>query len=340
MDDYRRAFTLNPDHFEARGNLALTQLLMGDWEQGWEGYELRFRKRHNAARRPVHPASEWAGEPLTGRRILLFAEQGYGDAIQFIRFLPAIKALGGHITVLADRRLHRLLSTVAIDAEFIDFVSPDTKFDFQIALMSIPRVLGLRTDNVPPAVPYLHADNTRLDSWRTRLGEHGFKVGLCWQGNPAGSIDNGRSIPLREFLPLSQIDRVRLISLQKNFGLDQLHNRPASMAIETPGHDFDDGADAFIDTAAMMANLDLVITSDTSIAHLAGALGRPVWVALKYVPDWRWLLDRTDSPWYPTMRLFRQTRSDDWAGVVAQMAEQLRQIVDAAETNGDVHTAA
>jgi hypothetical protein len=170
--------------------------------------------------------------------------------------------------------------------------------------------------------------------WRARLGAHGFKVGVAWQGNPAGSVDQGRSIPLRELAPLAQVRGVRLISLQKNHGIEQIDRRPDGMTLETPGHDFDGGADAFIDTAAMMMNLDLVVSSDTSIAHLAGALGRPVWVMLKKVPDWRWLLDREDSPWYPTMRLFRQTESGDWTGVAARVADELRRLAPAAADPG------
>lgn len=338
--DYRQVFALNPMHFEARANLALTQLLLGDWERGWDGYEFRFYKKNNAAYRPDNPASEWSGEPLAGRRVLLFAEQGFGDAMQFIRYVPTIQAMGATVTVMAQRRLHRLLGTVAPGVDFVTAATPNMRFDFQAPLMSLPRLLKVRVDTIRAPTSYLHADPTRSEIWHARLGSHGFRVGLAWQGNPAGSVDHGRSIPLREFAPLSQIGRVRLVSLQKNYGAEQIDTRPAGMALETPGHDFDDGVDAFIDTAAMMMNLDLVVTSDTSIAHLAGALGRPVWVALKKVPDWRWLLDREDSPWYPTMRLFRQERIDDWAGVAAQMTRELRKIVHAAGSSGDIHSAA
>jgi tetratricopeptide (TPR) repeat protein len=323
MADYRRTLALVPRHREARASLGLTQLLLGDWEQGLENYEMRFLKRHNAARRPQHPASDWAGEDLKGRRILAYGEQGFGDVIQFIRFAPILQAMGAEVTVLANRRLHRLLATVGEGIAFVDKVSPDDAFDFQIALMSIPRVLAVRPDTVPAPPSYLAADGRRTDIWRARLGEHGFKVGLAWQGNPAGSVDNGRSVPLREFAALADVENVRLISLQKNHGVEQLDRKPPSMIVETPGFDFDEGADAFIDTAAMMANLDLVVTSDTSIAHLAGALGRPVWIALKHVPDWRWLLDRAGTPWYPAARLFRQDRIGDWPGVVRQMAGAL-----------------
>ena len=316
LADYRHVLARAPGHIEARWSLGLTQLLLGDWGQGWESYELRFRKRQNTSRRPNHPAPEWLGEPLAGRHILLFGEQGKGDVIQFIRYAPLLEAMGATVTVLTHRCLHRLLASASAATNFVSAVTPDMPFDFQIALMSIPRVVGTRVDNAPARIPYLAADARRAETWRARLGNHGFRVGLCWQGNPAGSIDNGRSLPLRNFAPLAAIDRVRLISLQKYYGVEQLERRPAGMVVEAPSHDFDDGTDAFIDTAALMMNLDLVVTSDTSIAHLAGALGRPVWIALKHVPDWRWLLGRPDSVWYPTARLFRQHAIDDWAGVV------------------------
>ena len=340
LADYSHALVLSPGHVEARANLALTQLLLGNWQQGFEGYELRFRRRKAAATRRGNSTREWAGDDIAGKRLLLFAEQGFGDALQFIRFVPVVQALGAIVTVQASRRLHRILSTVAGGVTFVDAIDPAMTFDYQLALMSLPRLLGIRTDTVPATGAYLHADARRSEIWRARLGEHGFKVGIAWQGNPAGSIDNGRSIPLKEFAPLSAVEHVRLVSLQKNFGAEQIDRKPAGMIVETPGFDFDDGADAFIDTAAMMANLDLIVTSDTSIAHLAGALGRPVWIALKHVPDWRWLLDRPDSPWYPTARLFRQARPGDWNGVMAEIAAALHVTVRDCGSNGDVTTAA
>jgi hypothetical protein len=169
----------------------------------------------------------------------------------------------------------------------------------------------------------LGADADRVAAWRTRIGRHGRRIGIAWQGNPTAAAERGRSIPLRDFLPLAQVPDVRLISLQKHHGVDQLAHLPEGLRIETLGDDFDAGPDAFIDTAAVMQSLDLVITSDTSVAHLAGALGRPVWVALQHVPDWRWLLEGDDCPWYPTMRLFRQTARGDWRGVFERMAQQL-----------------
>jgi tetratricopeptide (TPR) repeat protein len=340
LSDYKHAVQLNPDHREAYASIGLVQLLIGDWAPGWENYERRFRKKSNAARRPNNHASDWIGEPLDGRSILLYGEQGLGDVIQFIRFVPILQSMGATVTVMVTRRLHRLLSVLGPEVTFVEAVSPDTKYDYQIALMSLPRAMQIRLDSVPASTPYLRADAKRAEIWRARLGDHGFKVGIAWQGSAAGKVDNGRSIPLREFAPLSQVEGARLISLQKNFGIEQLARRPSGMTVETPGYEFDDGVDAFIDTAAMMVNLDLVVTSDTSIAHLAGALGRPVWVALKYVPDWRWLLDREDSPWYPSMRLFRQTQVGDWAGVMGRIKSALRDTVRESGRDGSVQSVA
>ena len=204
-------------------------------------------------------------------------------------------------------------------------------FDFQCALMSVPKDLGVGIDSIPGTVPYLVPEEARAASWRERLGEKDFKVGIGWQGNPRGAIDKGRSVPLQQFRPLSQVPGVRLISLQRTHGLDQLDRLPSGMNVETLGA-FDEGDDAFIDTAAIMENLDLVVTSDTATAHLAGALGRPAWVALKHVPDWRWMLDRSDTPWYPTVRLFRQNARGRWEGVFSAMAEALRELMQSRRT--------
>jgi len=205
--------------------------------------------------------------------------------------------------------------------------------------MSLPHWFNTELSSIPNKVPYLIAEPELEARWKARIGEHGFKIGIAWQGNPTGRIDEGRSIPLREFVPLSRISGVRLISLQKHAGLDQFAGLPKDVEIETLGDDFDNGPDAFIDTAAVMTGLNLIITSDSAIAHLAGALGRTAWVALKYMPDWRWLLDRADSPWYPTLRLFRQPKPEDWSSVFAAMEEQLGATVGRSPTRGSVSTA-
>jgi len=292
-------------------NMSLLLLLTGRDAEAWPHWEQRFAARAVPSRGLPQP--QWAGEPLNGRRLLVYAEQGLGDTIQFCRYLPALQ---GNVVFEAPPRLRRLLSTLP-DCPPMIVPGEAVVADVVCPLMSIPA----RTSRpIPLAMPYLSAEPDRVARWKTRIGSNGFRIGIAWQGNPGRAEDRGRSIKLREFAPLAGVPGVRLISLQKNEGTDQLEDGPA---VEVLGADFDAGPDGFLDTAAAMTVVDLVITSDTSIAHLAGALDRPVWVALRKVPDWRWLLQREDSPWYPTMRLFRQTERDDWAPVFAAMAAAL-----------------
>jgi tetratricopeptide (TPR) repeat protein len=318
---FDRAIELAPDFAGAHRNRATTTLLMGDFERGWEYYECR---ETCAATRPEW-GSRWTGnESLEGKSLLILAEQGFGDTIQFCRFAPLAAARGGKVTLAVQDPLVALLGClrpeIAITA--LSAVVP-SKFDYHIPLLSMPRVFHTHTDNIPANIPYLSADPGRIEAWKARMGMHGFRIGISWQGAVGGEIDIGRSFPVSHFETLAAIPRLRLISLQKNAGLEQLRDLPAGMNVETLGDELDPGTEAFFDTAAVMESLDLVITSDTAIAHLAGALGRPVWVALSHVPDWRWLLDRDSSPWYPTMKLFRQPRRNDWAGAFAAMKTSL-----------------
>jgi hypothetical protein len=299
-------------------NLSLLLLLLGRDQEAWPGWEQRFAARAIPSRGLPQP--QWNGEPLNGRTLLVYAEQGLGDTIQFCRYLPALNTTGGKVIFESPPGLRRLLSTLPHVPPLV--VPGDTlpPLDLVCPLMSVPARTGAA---IPATNPYLFAEPGRIARWRERLGTHGFKIGIAWQGNPGRIEDRGRSVKLREFAPLAAIPGVRLISLQKNDGVEQLEEGPA---VETLGPDFDVGPDRFLDTAAVMMNVDLVVTSDTSIPHLAGALGRPVWVALRKVPDWRWLLDRSDSPWYPSMRLFRQTERDDWAPVFGAIAAAIRTI--------------
>jgi hypothetical protein len=224
--------------------------------------------------------------------------------------------MGARVLFAPQAALRKLASRLAPACEIVDVADVSLQFDYHCQLLSLP--LALKTDlhTIPKAVPYLSAEPDLVTKWKARIGEAGFKIGICWQGSSA-KIDAGRSFPLRQFEVLSQIPGVRLISLHRGDGEAQLAEAPVGMVVETPGEDFDSGPDAFLDAAAVMACCDLVITSDTAIAHLAGALGVKTWVALKRIPDWRWMLERDDSPWYPTMRLFRQNAEDDWQGVFA-----------------------
>jgi hypothetical protein len=234
---------------------------------------------------------------------------------------------GVEASVVCPPKLHRLLSS-GVNAQLVD-TPPDGPFDAQIAISSLPHAFGTRLDTIPADVPYLSPDMALKTLWRERIGAAGFKIGVVWQGNPNPEADRARSFPLAALAPLAAINTVRLISLQKGCGEEQLAQRPPDMCIETLDPDFDSGPDAFVDTAATMAHLDLIVCCDTSIAHLAGALARPVWVALKTGAEWRWMRDRADSPWYPTMRLFRQAKRGVWSDVFAAMAREIAAIIGA-----------
>jgi tetratricopeptide (TPR) repeat protein len=313
---YRAALRQHPDDPMLHLNLGIVLLLAGRSAEGWAEYEWRFRA--GAARLPPCDRPQWTGEPLGGRTLLVRAEQGMGDTIQFCRYIPT---LAGQTRVILEVQpgLERLLSHDMGDVLIVAVGSPLPPFDMYVPLLSLPRLLGMQA----ASPPYLTAEADRVARWRDRIGMHGVRIGIAWQGNPASPAERGRSIPLREFLPLARVPGVRLISLQKYHGLDQLAAAPPEMRIETLGDDFDAGAGAFVDTAAVMQCLDLVVTSDTSVAHLAGALGRAVWLGVQRVPDWRWLFDGDESPWYPTMRLFRQKTPRDWSEVFARMAGAL-----------------
>ena len=298
-------------------------LLGGRLAAGWPDYEARFARDRIAP--PLANVPLWAGEPLHTRSLMVFAEQGLGDTLMMCRYLPLLVERGAEVLLLVRRSMFRILRGVTGKVQCVDTPPSDRKIDFQIGMMSLPGRFQTELATIPAKTPYLLAEADRAEQWKQIIGEHGFKIGIAWQGNSNVKMDIGRSLPLREFFPLSQLPGVRLISLQKDSGADQIADLPAGMRVETPGPGFDSGPNAFVDTAAVMHNMDLIITSDTSIPHLAGALRRPVWVALKKIPEWRFMLDRADSPWYPDMKLFRQTKTGEWRGVFEQMAGELRQ---------------
>jgi Flp pilus assembly protein TadD len=314
------ALRLAPGDPRALYNHGLLMLLLGRFEAAWPGWEERFRSGAVPGRGLTKPV--WRGEKLEGRTLLIHAEQGLGDTIQFCRFpFPT----DGPVVLEVQPRIARLLASRRDAPPIVRAGDPLPAFDLTCPLMSLPAVLGTNLDSIPHGIPYLSAEPEAVARWRARLGEHGFRIGIVWQGNPSRREDAGRSIRLDHYLPLGSVPRVRLISLQKDDGVEQL---AGGMAVESLGADFDSGPDGFIDTAAVMMSLDLVITSDTAVAHLAGALGRPVWVALRAVPDWRFLLGRDDSPWYPAMRLFRQTVRDEWTPVFAAMKDALAELLE------------
>ena len=301
---------------EAVSGRGCLDLMLGDFANGWEGYEARWvdGKSIGEALGVRYPL--WKGPSAPPQRVLVINDHGLGDTIQFARYLPLMAAAGAEPHFLVPAKMHRLIGPL-VEGRVFEREPEGVTFDAQIAISSLPRAFGTRLDSVPAQIPYLHAEKWRLPRWAQRLGAQGFKIGCVWQGNANPEADIGRAFPVAALAPLAQ-PGVRLISLQKGLGEDQ---QPPFALERLQG--FDEGYNAFLDTAAVMQNLDLVVTCDTSIAHLAGALGVPVWVALKRDAEWRWLRGREDSPWYPTMRLFRQTRDDDWAGVFAAMADAL-----------------
>jgi tetratricopeptide (TPR) repeat protein len=317
---FDRAIALAPEFAQARANRAQLALLHGDFERGWPEYEWRLRVPGHGVPRTAAP--RWAGEPLDGRTILLRAEQGLGDTIQLVRFAPVLAARGARVVVETQPPIERIVRTCpGIDA-VVPRGAPLPPHDFETPIASVPYRLGLAPDSIPAQVPYLAPDPQLAGTARERIERDGaFTVGIAWQGNPVFPQDCYRSIPLRRFAPLAAIPGVRLFSLQKGFGAEQLAAAP--FPVEDLSAALDATGGAFTDTAAAMMALDLVVVSDSAVAHVAGALRRPVWVILPLTPDWRWLLGREDSPWYPTMRLFRQRRLGEWDEVLAGVARGL-----------------
>ena len=331
MSSYNRALEIEPELAVAHWNRSLLRLLLGDFEQGWQEYEWRWTQP-NFTRRSF-PQPRWDGSDLNGKTLFLHVEQGFGDVFQFIRYLSGRngRLAGAKVIVECHPQLQRVLKGARGIDQLVPLGSPLPAFDVWAPLVSLPGIFRTTVETVPATVPYLHADAELLEHWRQHLQSFKdlgrfFKVGTAWQGNPTYRADKQRSIPLAQFTPLAQVQGVRLVSLQKGQGTDQLAGIAGRFLVVDLGDRLDSTTGAFMDTAAVMKNLDLVITSDTAVAHLAGALGVKVWVPLPLVPDWRWLLEREDCPWYPTMRLFRQTRYGQWEDVFERMTKELQSI--------------
>lgn len=326
---YNRAVALKPDLVEARKARGSLKLLQGRMAEGGADFEWRLRsdEQRLADEHGVDPrlrsVRAWSGEDPQGKSIVVYGDGAFGDLVQFSRYLPLLARKGAQVSVLVPPQFRKILSGDALQARVITDIAEIGRADLRCEFLSLPYLFKTEVSAVPPAVDLVAPEVARGEKWSAALDRGCFNVGICWQGNPDRNIDKGRSIPLIEFAPLSRLPNVRLISLQKKHGLDQLDRLPADMTVRQLGPEFDAGPDAFLDTAAMMRSLDLVVSSDTAVAHLAGALGCRTWVALRYVPEWRWLLDRSDSPWYPSMRLFRQKRPDAWAPVFEEIAAAL-----------------
>jgi hypothetical protein len=319
--DFRQALAGGGEAASLRFDLALAHLLSGDLATGFALYEARFGDpRLRTPPRPL-PYPRWSGtEPLAGQRILLHAEQGLGDTLQFARYVPLVAARGATVVLEAPAPLAGLLGQLDGVTAVVARGGPLPDVDWHCPLGSLPLAFGTTLASIPAGVPYLRAEPGDVAGWRAAPGDRRPRVGLVWAGNPRHRNDRRRSLPLAALAPLAR-GPWQLVGLQKDIGLDDAQRLAGWQAIDAGPRLRD-----FAATAAALTALDLVVTVDTAVAHLAGALGRPAWVLLPYAPDWRWLLGRADSPWYPTLRLFRQPRPGDWASVVRLVTAALAEL--------------
>lgn len=334
--DIDRAIELDPTDINFKVNKGYFLLRLGNFEEGLRFHEFRKEKLKDET---SGEADRIVGaKELTGKKVYIEWEQGFGDTIQFCRYIPLYEQICSQVCFAVQPALRRLLSGVGSMCSLVDMRELKDEdlasFDVRISLLSSMLVFKTNLNTIPSRQSYLCPEEGRVVKWRNRLERQPSEVlvGVCWQGSK-NAVDRGRSFPLQSFYSISKLPNLRLISLHKGEGEEQLNDIPPDMKIETLGEGFDAGEDAFVDSAAVMKLCDLVITSDTAIAHLAGALGVRTWVALKYTPDWRWLLDRMDSPWYPTMRLFRQKRTGDWSGVFEEIEFELGRLLRSASNS-------
>jgi len=306
-------------------NESLCRLLIGDLELGWQKYEWRFKSEHMLQHVRAFEQPRWQGQPLSGKRILLYAEQGFGDTIQFSRYARLLADRGAHVILEVQPALKSLLGQLAGVAQVLSQGELLPEFDYQCPLLSLPLVCATTLTNIPAAPSYLEGEQARVRQWQARLSASGrLRVGLAWSGNPQHRNDHNRSLLPATLNPLMDVP-VQYVNVQREL---RAATDDAWLAQHGVAH-FGEHLQDFTDTAALLSSMDLVITVDTAIAHLAGALGKPVWILLPYDPDWRWLTERDDSPWYPSAQLFRQTARGDWDGVIERVVERLRNRLEA-----------
>ncbi len=323
-DELAKAIAINPDDAVAHWNRALLLLLRGDWAAAWPEYEWRWRWNQFPSRPRNFRQPQWQGEEMAGRTILLHAEQGFGDTIQFIRYLPLVAARGPKIVVEIQPELLPLFRQLPGDQKWVCCGEVLPEFDRHCPLASLPGLFGTTPQTIPRQSPPLRADEQRIAFWRERMGPTSGKlrVGIAWAGRTTFNGDRTRSLQLEQLREVLAIGNIEFCSLQYGPPSQRIHDLGFDDRLIDLGSHFRD----FADTAAVMSLCDLIITTDTSVPHLAGAMGRPVWVMLQYVPDWRWMLDREDSPWYPTARLMRQESAGNWDLVVARVVQSLSRL--------------
>jgi tetratricopeptide (TPR) repeat protein len=320
----RKALGARPDDALAHLNFAIALLSVGRYREGWREYEWRwktdgFQRERRSFREPL-----WDGGDLAGKRLLIWTEQGFGDAIQFLRYVPLLAAQGVSVALEIQPALKHLMRGLDGIETLVERGATLPRFDCHVPAMSLPNRCGTSFTSIPAFVPYLKAERARIATWRARLAAlPGFRIGLCWQGSIRHQVNHLRSLELATLAPLLDMPGVSVVNLQKGPGREQIAESGLGDRLTDWTGEMDPPGEAFCDTAALIAGLDLVVTVDTAVAHLAGALGRPVWLLLGSAPDFRWLLTREDSPWYPGLRIFRQEKQGDWAPVVERARDAL-----------------
>ncbi|MEA3360400.1 MAG: hypothetical protein U9R17_13480, partial [Thermodesulfobacteriota bacterium] len=319
---YRRLLKIIPDYAQGKQNLGIILLLKGELREGFELYESRWEANNL---KPRFSGTPWEGQSLKSKTILLYAEQGMGDTIQFVRYLPLVKALGCKVILAVQPNLTGVLSNIECVDQVISYDTNTPFYDYHATLLSLPHILKTTLDTIPNITPYLLADTNSINKWKSIFNNPlDFKVGLVWAGSPKNGNDKRRSFSVETLIPLLHIRGIKFFSLQMGEKSKELNLFGLNTEITDLSPELKDARD----TAAAITLMDLIISVDTSVGHLSGALAHPTWLLLPFAPDWRWMLKREDTPWYPTMRLFRQPEPGDWGTVVEKIRRELTQIVN------------
>ncbi len=322
IDSYRKALEINPSYKDVFLNLGIAYMCKGNYEDGWDFYEKRYYTNPEPGPEVSCKATKWDGSSLEGKKLLIYREQGFGDSIQFARFLPILNGMGAQVIFKCQTELKELLGANDLNATFIDKTVPDESVDFDIytLLLSIPYFLKIRPDNIPFAEGFINADPQRIEEYKNKyFNNDKFKVGIFWQGSTDNKSDKKRSMPLSYLERFVDIPNVQVYSIQKGYGVEQLESSEKKDQIISIGEDFND----FSDAAAAIENLDLVIGVDSAFIHVAGAMGKPAWLLLAYEADWRWIAGDEKTGWYDSLKLFWQKELNNWEEVLNRVTEEL-----------------
>lgn len=333
IQNFKESINLDRNYAEANWNLSLCYLLLGDFQIGWDMYEWRWKSKYFKSKKLNFEKPSWDGSKnISNKTILIYCEQGLGDTIQFSRYINLLKPLVKKIFFLVPKKMKKLLKSLEDNKKnnieiITDVKNTNLKFDLCCPLLSLPRLFKTDFNSIPCEIPYLKIPKKKIKKWREFIGNDGFKIGINWQGNASSIADKGRSFSKKMFKEMSEMKEVRLISVQKELQINECDNFIDNIKIEKISENFDKEDEAFLDSAAILKACDLVITSDTAIAHLSGSLGIKTWLVLQYIPDWRWMLNINYSPWYKSMKIFRQSKLDDWNSAFNEINKELKTLI-------------